>query len=272
MFLYSVPFSVQVVWVSPYGVYFLIFLNNCFFYGGGVASLTSNLQPGGPDPVQSPLPTCKDNVGTILLQPVTTQVCIGDLLEDPAKECIDNLPSEHKNRVIFQKLDVSSFPDFKNAFDKVISTFGRIDMVINNAGMFSEQNFQKVIEVNILGVIYGTKLAFEYMDISKGGHGGHVINTASEAERIKIYSFHVQHEFHFKQTGVTVNAICPGPVDTGFFRAFPTKCIDVAEAKKLSAKMRPVTPEDVAKALMKLLEDGKNGAIIRIDIDGLRYV
>ncbi|GFT16209.1 15-hydroxyprostaglandin dehydrogenase [Trichonephila clavipes] len=48
------------------------------------------------------------------------------------------------------------------------------------------------------------------------------------------------HEFHFKQTGVTVNAICPGPVDTGFFRVFPTKCIDVAEAKKLAAKMRPV--------------------------------
>ncbi|GFQ92972.1 15-hydroxyprostaglandin dehydrogenase [Trichonephila clavata] len=224
---------------------------------------------------------------TNLLLKLGMKVCICDLLEDPAKEFIDNLPPEHKNKVIFQILDVSSFPDFKNAFDTVISTFGRIDMVINNAGMFSEQNFQKVIQVNILGVIYGTKLAFEYMDISKGGHGGHVINTASEAGLDPMYVSPVYcatkhavvgfsksygHEFHFKQTGVTVNAICPGPVDTGFFRVFPTKCIDVAEAKKLATKMRPVTPEDVAKALMKLLEDGKNGAIIRIDADGLRYV
>ncbi|PRD21210.1 UNVERIFIED_CONTAM: 15-hydroxyprostaglandin dehydrogenase [NAD(+)] [Trichonephila clavipes] len=53
------------------------------------------------------------------------------------------------------------------------------------------------------------------------------------------------HEFHFKQTGVTVNAICPGPVDTGFFRVFPTKCIDVAEAKKLAAKMRPVNTTEL---------------------------
>ncbi|PRD21457.1 UNVERIFIED_CONTAM: Xanthoxin dehydrogenase [Trichonephila clavipes] len=51
---------------------------------------------------------------TNLLLKLGVKVCICDLLEDPAKEYIDNLPSEHKNKVIFQKLDVSSFTDFKS--------------------------------------------------------------------------------------------------------------------------------------------------------------
>ncbi|GFS84313.1 15-hydroxyprostaglandin dehydrogenase [Nephila pilipes] len=224
---------------------------------------------------------------TNALLKIGMKVCISDLLEDPAKEFIDNLPPEHKSKVIFQQCDVSSFTDLKNVFDKVISTFGRIDMVVNNAGMFGEQYFEKVIEVNVLGVIYGTKLGFEYMDKSKGGHGGHIINTASEAgldpmhiapaycaskHAVVGFSKSYGHEFYFKKTGVTVNAICPGPVDTGFYRVFPSKCIDVEEAMRLQAKMRPVMPEDVARALMKILEDGKNGTLLRIDADGLRYV
>ncbi|GFR13663.1 15-hydroxyprostaglandin dehydrogenase, partial [Trichonephila clavata] len=110
---------------------------------------------------------------------VGMRVCICDIQEDPAIEFIENLSAEHKNNIIFQKCDVSSFSDFKNAFDKVISTFGRIDVLINNAGILNEQNFQRTVEVNLIGVIHGTLLAFEYMDISKGGQGGHIINTAS---------------------------------------------------------------------------------------------
>ncbi|KAF8781906.1 15-hydroxyprostaglandin dehydrogenase [NAD(+)] like protein [Argiope bruennichi] len=215
------------------------------------------------------------------------KVCISDILEDTAKEYMDSLPENHKNNVIFQKCDVSSLADFKNAFDRVISEFGRIDMLINNAGVFNEQNYMKCIEVNFIAVVNGTRLAFEHMDINKGGHGGHVINTSSEAgldpmplapvyvgtkHAVVGYTRSIGAEYHFKKTGIKVKAICPGPVDTGFFRVFPTKCVDVEEAKKLAAEMKPVKPEDVAGALIKLLEDDKNGAILRIDVDGLRYV
>ncbi|GBN94176.1 15-hydroxyprostaglandin dehydrogenase [NAD(+)] [Araneus ventricosus] len=109
------------------------------------------------------------------------KVCVSDILEDKVKEFKDSLPAIHKDNVIFHKCDVSSLTDFKRAFKRVISEFGRIDMLINNAGVFDEKNYMKCIEVNFIAVVNGTLLAFEHMDINKNGHGGYVINTASEA-------------------------------------------------------------------------------------------
>ncbi|GFS84309.1 15-hydroxyprostaglandin dehydrogenase [Nephila pilipes] len=214
------------------------------------------------------------------------KVCICDITEDPAKEFIENLPSEHKNNVIFQKCDVSSFTDFKNAFEKTISTFGRIDVLINNAGILDEHNFQRVVQVNLLGVIHGTMLAFEYMSINKGGHGGHVINTSSKTgldplyiapvycatkHAIVGYSRSLGHEYHFEKTGITVNALCPSLVDTHIYQTFPSKCVDAEEATRFGAPLKTLKPEDVANALLKLLADGKNGAILRVDQNGLTY-
>ncbi|GBL72071.1 hypothetical protein AVEN_160728-1, partial [Araneus ventricosus] len=75
------------------------------------------------------------------------------------------------------------------AFDVVISSFGRIDLVVNNAGLHDEINWRKVIDVNIVGVINGTKLGFEYMDIRKTSCGGDIINMASVAGL--VYFFYV---------------------------------------------------------------------------------
>ncbi|GBN26926.1 15-hydroxyprostaglandin dehydrogenase [NAD(+)] [Araneus ventricosus] len=109
------------------------------------------------------------------------KVCICDILEEKALDFIENLPETQKSNAIFQKCDVTLFADLKNAFDRVKSEFGRLDIVINNAGVFCEQNYMKEIEINFIAVIQGTLLAFEHMSVNKGGHGGYVINTASGA-------------------------------------------------------------------------------------------
>ncbi|GFY77141.1 15-hydroxyprostaglandin dehydrogenase [Trichonephila inaurata madagascariensis] len=215
------------------------------------------------------------------------KVCVCDILEEQAKRFFESLPTEQRNNIIFQKCDVTSFAEFKNAFDKVISTFGRIDVLVNNAGIISEKNFQKMIEVNVNGVVHGTQLAFEHMSIERGGHGGYIINTASEAGLEPTYVAPVYcatkhaivgltkslgHEYHFKKTGIKVNAVCPGLVETDMCRTLPERTVDEEEAKKIIALMTTIKPEEVAKALLQLLQDDKNGAVIRIDSKGLRYV
>ncbi|GIY12430.1 15-hydroxyprostaglandin dehydrogenase, partial [Caerostris darwini] len=189
----------------------------------------------------------------------------------------------------------SECPTFRNnndlgnieAFDKTIATFGTLDVLINNAGMFNETKYQDMININFIAVVRGTLLAFEHMNKLTGGKGGYVINTSSEAgldpfPMAPVYTA-TKHavvgltkslgsDYHFEKTGITVNVICPGPVETAFFKAFPSNCVYPEEAWKLQASMKPIKPEDVAKALLKLLEDNKNGAVLRIDTDGLRYV
>ncbi|GFS84311.1 15-hydroxyprostaglandin dehydrogenase [Nephila pilipes] len=214
------------------------------------------------------------------------KVCVCDILEEQVREFIESLPAAQRNNIVFQKCDVSSFEEFKNAFDKVISTFGRIDMLVNNAGIINEKNFQKMIEVNFHGVVYGTHLAFEHMSIEKGGQGGYIVNTASEAgldpsHLVPVYcatkhavvglTKSLGHEYHFKKTGIKVNAVCPGPIETDLYRTFPGKTIDAEEAKKFLSLRTTIKPEGVGKALLKLLEEEKNGALLRVDIDGLRY-
>ncbi|CAL1285772.1 unnamed protein product [Larinioides sclopetarius] len=78
------------------------------------------------------------------------KVCICDILEEKALDFIENIPETQKINTIFQKCDVSSLADLRNAFDRVKSEFGRLDIVINNAGVFCEQNYMKEIEINFV--------------------------------------------------------------------------------------------------------------------------
>jgi len=146
---------------------------------------------------------------------------------------------------------------------------------------------EKMIDVNFIGVIYGINLAFEYMGTNNGGSGGFVINTASNAGLIgfdlaPIYSA-TKHavvgltksfgtQYYFEKTGVTVNAVCPGPVDTPLYHAFPNLSMNKEKGNELLSKLTPVSPDEVAKAVLQLLKDGKNGALISVDsYEGIKY-
>ncbi|XP_035205910.1 15-hydroxyprostaglandin dehydrogenase [NAD(+)]-like [Stegodyphus dumicola] len=138
-----------------------------------------------------------------------------------------------------------------------------------------------------VGVINGIYLAFEYMGIDKGGSGGTVINTGSNAafEPIPLAPVYsgCKHgvigltrnygtDYHFKKTGVTVSSVCPGPVDTELFHEFPAMSVDEEVAEEHNKRVKPIKPEEVAKAMLQLLHDDKNGALLRVDADGMRYV
>src|SRR5206468_9365624 len=84
--------------------------------------------------------------------------------------------------------DVSSVADVQTLVDRTVETFGRLDIMVNNAGMetrtstidSTEQDFDTVIAVNLKGPFFGTQFAAKQM-IKQGG-GGRIINITSVHE------------------------------------------------------------------------------------------
>ncbi|XP_042903104.1 15-hydroxyprostaglandin dehydrogenase [NAD(+)]-like isoform X2 [Parasteatoda tepidariorum] len=173
------------------------------------------------------------------------------------------------------------------AFDKTIEVFGKIDIVVNNAGIQDEHNWKYTIEVNLMAVIQGVKLAFQYMGVDKGGKGGSVVNTASIAGLIEIplspaycatkhavvgLTKSYGAEYHLKKSGIKVNAICPVAANTNLHDTFFLHCLDVEEGYKFADTFPLIPYKDIGKGLIQILEDGKNGSLLIVDENGPYYV
>lgn len=114
------------------------------------------------------------------------KVAIADVQEDKGAETVSRI-NDSGGEAIFIRCDVSRAEDVKNALEKTVNAFGRLDIVFNNAGIegpqadtanYSEEDFDKVIAVNLRGVFLGIKYV---VPILKRFGGGSIINTASIA-------------------------------------------------------------------------------------------
>ncbi|XP_056450432.1 15-hydroxyprostaglandin dehydrogenase [NAD(+)]-like isoform X2 [Gadus chalcogrammus] len=84
-------------------------------------------------------------------------------------------------RTLFIPCDVQSHQQFKAALQKVVETFGHLDIFCNNAGIANENDWEKTVSINLMGVVRGSYLALEHMNKLSGGQGGVIINIASLA-------------------------------------------------------------------------------------------
>ncbi len=158
-------------------------------------------------------------------------VTVGDLLVEDGKK-VEAEINEAGGRALFTKLDVTSEDDWRKAIAATVETFGKLDVLINNAGIYSvapiEQTevdeWDAIINVNLKGVFLGTKYAIPEM--RKAG-GGSIVNISSTAglvgsDRGSAYGASkggvrlltkltaVQHA----KDGIRANSIHPGPIDT----------------------------------------------------------
>lgn len=127
--------------------------------------------------------------------------------------------------------DINDYEFCEKSVEKLISEFGKIDILINNAGMqfpsdnienLEEQNIRKTFDSNIVGMILLTKVVFPYLK-----EGGSIVNTTSavayqghpelldySATKGAIISFTRSLALQAKPKGIRVNAVAPGPVAT----------------------------------------------------------
>jgi 3-oxoacyl-[acyl-carrier protein] reductase len=137
-----------------------------------------------------------------------------------------------ENRVIVQKQDVRSLEGWQQLLAKTIAKFGKLDVLLNVAGvcqpgLIYETEVEKIhsqIDVNLKGTIYGSKLASEIMVKQKSGH---IINIASIAGIVPAWGFNLYNAAKFGVRGFTlaiayelaehnvnVTVVCPDAVET----------------------------------------------------------
>lgn len=99
---------------------------------------------------------------------------------DNARNVVEALSEQFpNNKIIFVPIDIRHKQDFEKAFQLIVDQFGRIDGIINAAGILNESNAEKTMGVNVIGVINGTQIALDHMSVAKGGRGGLIVNVAS---------------------------------------------------------------------------------------------
>ncbi|HEX3624727.1 MAG TPA: glucose 1-dehydrogenase [Verrucomicrobiae bacterium] len=105
-----------------------------------------------------------------------------------ATEALEKQVHDLGDRVIGVKADVSKVDELQNLVDAAVKEFGRVDIMVNNAGVetrtsvldTTEQQYEKVMNINLKSAFFGTQLAARQM-IKQGG-GGRIINITSVHE------------------------------------------------------------------------------------------
>ncbi|MBM4077992.1 MAG: SDR family oxidoreductase, partial [Planctomycetes bacterium] len=180
------------------------------------------------------------------------------------------------------KCDVLNLGDLRNLIDTAVKETGRLDFLVNNAGIgmtkqigdVSESDWDRCLGTNLKAAFFGCQFAIPHF-LRNGG--GCIVNTASNAGILPrahdpVYSISKQALVgltkslglcHSKDR-IRINAVCPGPVgDTGMMNADLAKSPDVEQTKKKFIESSPlarawgrmITPDEVADAIVYLCRD-----------------
>ncbi len=194
--------------------------------------------------------------------------------EKKGKEISESLDVPSGTRCIFMKCDVGEHKEVKETCEKIIGKFGKIDILVLNAGTeFSElvneikiENWKRVIDVNLGGPFYfirycaGSMMAQKKGNIiivssvvSLTGAGGGMHYTASKAGLNGIAS---RVNYELLPSGIRANIINPGVIDTPMLRK---KYPDTEENNKMLAAQIPVgrigVPADIANLALFFASD-----------------
>lgn len=170
-------------------------------------------------------------------------------------------------QAIASTLDVADEQLFRQVVELAVATYGRLDLLINNAGIgitgelhdLRPDDWRQIRAVNLDGVVLGSMLAYQLM-VRQGG--GQIINVASMAAVFPyplhtLYAATKQAVLGFSTTlrleahahGVRVNVVCPGPVDTPIFQT--TRLVGIDRQQALAAfRYWRMPPAAAAEAIL----------------------
>lgn len=198
-----------------------------------------------------------------------------------AKELQNQFP-DAKIGAISPKL--SDLQDVKTAFAKVRQEFGCVDILVNNAGVsestpfteYTEEEFDRVMDLNIKGVFNSTRAAVECM--SARGKGvilstssmvsiyGQPSGVAYPTSKFAVNGLTVSLARELGPKGIRVNAVAPGIIETDMMKAVPKEVIEPLIAQVPLRKLGQ--PEDIANAFVFLASDEASyitGVVLSVD-------
>ena len=198
------------------------------------------------------------------------------------KEKLDGMVDELSSKFVPIMCDVTDRSSVKNSFENILETEGRIDALINNAGLgkfgpiesMTEQDWSDQINVNLFGVFNCTQAVVSAMkkQNTATGFGGHIINIASVAGLLGNPNISVYNTTKFglrgmsdslmkelRVDGIKVTCVYPGSIRTEFFE---TAGVDISA--------NPLESVDVAKTVVHVLETPTNYLVSEVVMRPLR--
>lgn len=169
-------------------------------------------------------------VGTLMARNGDT-VILADINKDAADDVAARIVTSG-GKAESAHLDVRDAAAFAAVADRVVADHGRIDVMFNNAGIgvggpiedLSQEHWQRIVDVNVMGVVNGVRAAYPHMMRQRSGH---IVNTASLAGLVPspmltpyamtkhaVVGLSTSLRIEAAQYGIKVSALCPGPTET----------------------------------------------------------
>jgi 3(or 17)beta-hydroxysteroid dehydrogenase len=205
-------------------------------------------------------------------------VAIGDVLDEAGRKTAKEI------NALYVHLDVTSEASWAEAMEATIKKFGKLDVLVNNAGIFNGKGIEdasidewhKLVAVNLTGVVLGTRAALPHLKKTKGN----IVNLASIAGLVgsqldplysltkggvTLFTKSTALEFGRKGYGIRVNSIHPGLIETDMgaktfvMRAQQQGTNDTDKARQATLALHPIgrlgTADDIAKGIVFLASD-----------------
>ncbi|MBM3935156.1 MAG: glucose 1-dehydrogenase [SAR202 cluster bacterium] len=199
-------------------------------------------------------------------------VAVADIIEAAGEAVVRDI-RQAGGKAMFVKLDVSSETDWAAAVANVEKRFGKLDVLVNNAGIYqttqvestSVEEWDRTMAVNARGVFLGVKHVIPAMRRARGGSIVNISSTtgivggtrgsAYGASKGAVRAFTKFAAIQLAKDGIRVNSIHPGPIDTPLIAVN----IGTPEGRAASVSRVPLgrigTPADVAYGALYLASD-----------------
>ena len=212
-------------------------------------------------------------------------VAITASTQENAEKAAEKLRADFpQSKIMAISPDLTSLDSVKESFHQVVEEFGRLDILVNNAGVsertpfvqYTEETFDKVMDLNVKGIFTATRAAVEYMEKQNSG----VILTTSSmvsiygqpsgfaypASKFAVNGMTLSLARELGPHGIRVNAVAPGITETDMMKAVPRSIIDPMIAQVPLRRLGQ--PQDIANAFAFLASDEASyitGVVLSVD-------
>ena len=213
----------------------------------------------------------------LLLAKEGAKIAITDILDKEGRQ-VEKEIKDGGGACQFWHLDVSNEEEVKKTFVSIYNTFERIDILVNNAGIagtskptheVTEEQWDRVMAINVKGVFFCTKQAIPYM---KMGGGGSIINLSSiygiisapdvppyHASKGAVRLMTKTDALFYANDKIRVNSIHPGFIWTPMVERYLQSTGNVEEGRKAVDRLHPLghmgEPDDIAYGILYLASD-----------------
>lgn len=206
-------------------------------------------------------------------------VVVGARCKEELDTLVAEIRTKYKARTIAMMCDVSRKADVDTFATRTVEEFGRIDVLVNNAGMgiygdvaeITEEDFEMMVNINFKGVFLATKTVLPVLMKQKSGH---IITVSSVAGKRPIPKMAVYSGTKFALDGfckslakevkpynIRVSLIYPGMVDTHFRDKMINRPAYSAEERS-----RMLTAQDIARAIVFIASQSPTAMVDELEI------